>query len=290
MKKNTGLALVVFAGLCGPVAAQDRPTVAMIGTGRVGGSLGPAIAALGYPLVYGSREPGRESVRELVARSGPNASAADQREAAARSDIIFLAVPAEALEEVSRSVGDLSGKIVVDMTSSLKRQAADGYLELVSDTSNSERLQFWHPAARVVRMYIPTMVFFQDPLLLGTPPTVPIAANDPRAKEAVARIIFDIGLDPYDAGPLRMARSLDAMGLMFWVTALQQRKQGYELRLMPSSLLSCFVNLAEGYEKPYDFDDLAQFPEREPPVPCDAWKLPDQGRDQNGKDPAPESR
>lgn len=268
------VALVVLGALPGPVASQDKPVVAMIGTGNVGGSLGPALAELGYPVIYGSRDPERESVRDLVARSGENASAAGQREAAERAEIVILAVPGPALEEVSRKIGDLDGKIVVEMSGGLKRVAADGYLELVSDSTNSERFQSWHPTARVVRMLIPTSIFFADPLMLGTPPTVPIAGDDPRAKEAVARMIFDVGLDPWDAGPLRFSRVFDAVGLMSLVPLQQRRQEGYELKFLQGVPLSCFVDVSEefGFGRPYDLDALAQIPKREPPVPCEEWR------------------
>jgi threonine dehydrogenase-like Zn-dependent dehydrogenase len=68
--------LLAAAGRAANATAQEKPTVAMIGTGTLGGMVGPVIAGLGYPLIYGSREPDRESVRALVARSGVNASAA----------------------------------------------------------------------------------------------------------------------------------------------------------------------------------------------------------------------
>ena len=59
------LLLVVLLALLGPLAVSDSaaaeseplPTVAMIGTGRVGSALGPRLAELGYPVVYGSRNP-----------------------------------------------------------------------------------------------------------------------------------------------------------------------------------------------------------------------------------------
>jgi manganese oxidase len=253
---------------------QEPPVVAMIGTGNVGGTLGPRIAELGYPVVYGSRDPERASVRELVTRSGAKASAATQSEAAARAAIVILAVPGHALEEVSRDLGRLDGKIVVDITSTPKRVAPDGYLELTADSANSERLQARQPAARVVRMFIPSANLFREPLALGTAPTVPLAGNDPHAKEVVASILFDIGLDPWDAGPLRFARSLDALGLMVLVPLQQGRSEGVELKLLRSSALPCFLDLPDafGFGRPYDFDDPAQFPRLEPPISCEVWR------------------
>jgi predicted dinucleotide-binding enzyme len=273
---NTGsifLVLVSLGGLCAPAAAQDKPVVAMIGTGNLAGTFGPALGRAGYPVIYGSRNPTRDSVRRLVQRTGPNATAATQAEAAARARVVILAVPSEVVEEVSRSIG-LDGKIVVDVAGGRKRVAADGYLELVSDSSYAERIQVWLPAARVVRINLPSVAFFLDPLLVGTRPNVLIAGNSTRAKEAVARIIFDTGLDPLDAGPLRFSRVFDALNTMNFVAAQQGRAENYDLKFLPSTPWSCFFDAAAvfGFGRPYDLDSLPQFPRRDPPISCDEWR------------------
>ena len=62
--------------------AAEMETVAIIGTGDMGDSLGPRFAELGYRVVYGSRNPERDKVKALVKKTGKNASAATQMEAA----------------------------------------------------------------------------------------------------------------------------------------------------------------------------------------------------------------
>jgi 8-hydroxy-5-deazaflavin:NADPH oxidoreductase len=273
------LILLVFVGLWGidgRVLAQDKPVVAMIGTGNLAGEFGPAIGRSGYTVVYGSRDPARDVVRALVQRTGPNASAVTQREAVARADVVILGVPGDVLEEVTANLGNLAGKIVVDVSGGLKRLAEDGYLELVSDSTNSERIQVNHPAAHVVRVNLPmnAIPFFLDPVLLGTPPTVLIASDNPRARAIVAGIMFDIGLDPWDAGPLRFSRVFDALNTMLLVPLQQGRTEGYELKIVPGVSLSCFLNVSEffGFGRPYDLDNRVPFPRRSPPVPCDDWQ------------------
>jgi hypothetical protein len=116
--------------------------------------------------------------------------------------------------------------------------------------------------------------FFLDPVLLGTPPTVLIASDNPRARAIVAGIMFDIGLDPWDAGPLRFSRVFDALNTMLLVPLQQGRTEGYELKILPGVSLSCFLNVSEffGFGRPYDLDNRVPFPRRSPPVPCDDWQ------------------
>lgn len=267
------LVLVSLGGIRAPVAAQDKPVVAVIGTGNLAGAIGPALGRAGYPVVYGSRDPARDSVRALVARTGRKASAATQPQAAARAQIVVLAVPGEVVEQVSDALG-LDGKIVLDVSGGRKRVAADGYLELVSDSAHAERIQSRHPSARIVRIFLPSIAFLADPQLVGTPPSVLIAGNSPRAREAVARLIFDVGLDPHDSGPLRFSRVFDALGVLSLIPAQQGRAEGYDLKLLPSTPWSCFfdASAAFGFGRPYDLDSLPRFPRRDPPISCDEWR------------------
>ena len=165
--------LLIVALCLGPglqeAAAQERPAVSIIGTGTLAGSLGPALGRAGYDVTYGSRNPDRETVRELVARSGDGADATGQREAASRTDVVVLAVPPEVVEEVAANLGDLDGKVVVDVSVGEKRVAPDGYLELIPDSTTSERLQSKYPSAGIVRVNLPSIVFFDNPLLVGDP-------------------------------------------------------------------------------------------------------------------------
>lgn len=275
MKWNLILLVVVCLGsLAAPAAAEEKPVVAMIGTGTLAGTFGPAIGRAGYSVVYGSRDPGRDSVRELVGKTGSNASAASPREATANAQIVILAVPRDVLDDVTESLGDLAGKIVVDVSGGMKRVAGDGYLELIPGESNSERIQSRHPNARVVRINLPLMVYFVDPKLVGTPPSVFIAGNQSSARAAVAQLIFDLGLDPWDSGPLRFAQVFDAMNTMALVPSQQGRIEGYEWRLMPSAPLSCFADESKlfGFGRPKELESLRPFPRRDPPIPCDEWQ------------------
>lgn len=267
------LVLATLGALATPAAAQQKPVVAIIGTGNLAGALGPALGRAGYPVVYGSRTPTRDSVRALVARSGPTASAATNPQAVARAAIVVLAVPAGVVEEVSAGLA-LDGKIVLDVSGGRKRVAADGYLELDSDSAHAERIQSRRPSARVVRMSLPSIAFIVNPALVGTPPSVLVAGNSPRAREAVARLIFDLGLDPHDAGPLRFARVIDAMALLGQIPGQQRRDEGYDLKLLPSTPWSCFFDAVQafGFGRPYDLDSLPKFPRRDPVISCDEWR------------------
>ncbi|MBN1240349.1 MAG: NADPH-dependent F420 reductase [Gammaproteobacteria bacterium] len=186
-------------------------TVAVIGTGNVGAALGQRFGELGHRIVYGSREPDREDVERLVAATGPDASAATQEEAARDADIVVLAVPWDVVEDVTRALGDLTGRIVIDPTNP-RSIAEDGLRDYAFDGSNAERIQALAPDASVVKAFSTlgagTML---DPSIAGGPVSVPIAGDDAQAKAAVAELVAGIGLHPVDVGPLRYAHVIEGL-------------------------------------------------------------------------------
>ena len=203
-------AAIIF--LCAPAVAD---IIAVIGTGDVGGSLGPEFAAQGHTIVYGSRDPDRGKVKDLVERTGELASATTPAAAASQADIVVLAVPGLMVEEITESLGDLSGKIIIDPTNPLERRM--NRLEHAVDTSNAEIIQAAAPGAYVVKAFNTlnwkTMV---DPDSAGGPVSIPLVGDNGRAKKKVAELVSGMGLEPIDVGPLRDARWVEGM-LILWI-------------------------------------------------------------------------
>lgn len=240
------------------ITAHAETVVAIIGTGDMGDSIGPKLAEKGYRVLYGSRDPARESVRALVRRSGPNASASNQLKAAQKGEIVVLAVPWPAMETVAQNLGNLDGKIVVDI-STPTRQAEDGYLESLVETSSAELIQQWNPGARVVKTVLAGSYVIDDPLVLGGRTSTFIAADDRQAKEVVARLAYDLGIEPVDAGPLRYAREIEAWARLWFVPVIQKRKQGFEMGTLPGNHWYCIWD-DDWYAPVMDSDNLARFP------------------------------
>jgi len=243
-------------------------TVGVIGTGDMGDSLGPRFAELGYRVVYGSRNPDSGKAQKLVSMTGRNASVTTQEKAAQAADIVVLAVGWPAMETVAQNLGSLDGKIVIDMSMPVE-QAADGYYVSVVETSSAEMIQSWNPGARVVKAFATQASYvIDDPGVVGGPVTVPIASDDRQAKEQVARIVAAMGLDPVDAGPLRLSREIEALQRLYMVPLIQRRAAAWEPYFRRSSFWECIW--ADDWSEPVDdADNLADMPETQgPPTPC----------------------
>lgn len=224
--------------IAGQFAAQGSlaDTIAIIGTGDVAGALGPEFAAQGHTIVYGSRNPARDEIRALVARTGGDASATTPAQSVIGADIVVMAVPGAVVEAVTGNLGDLTGKIIIDPTNAIDRHAG-GYLTLSYDTSSAEVIQGAAPGAHVVKAFNTlnwrTMV---DPESSGGPVSIPLVGDNAEAKARVAQLVEGMGLEAIDVGPLRYARHVEGM-LLIWIHNRYGAGEGpafdYHLRKQP---------------------------------------------------------
>ena len=267
--------LIIWTFTTSVTLAEDSYSIAVIGTGNMGSALGQQLARIGHTVTYGSRDPSRDKVKELVAATGADASATTQRQAAQQSQIIILAVPWSAVESLIPALGDLSRKIIIDITTG-DRQGSDGYPELAIETSTSELIQGWAPNARIAKTPFSGAETVRDPLRHGERTVTYIAADDQEAKEIVARLAFQLQFFPLDAGPLRMARTIDHLGLLYLTPMMQGRPHTWDMLPRVDMDLSC-VSTDGWFEPVEDKGNLARFPnleavdrqcpEREQPTP-----------------------
>lgn len=198
-------------------------TIAIVGTGRMGGAIGTRLAALGHKVIYGSRTPEAKDNAALVEITGNGASTKTQAEAAEAADIVVLAIPWTPAEEVIPALGSLDGKIIIDVTNALK-PGSGGLLEPAIATSAGEQIQEWLPNSQVIKAFN-TVGFhiIADPESAGGPVTVPLVGNNTHAKARVAKIVQAMGFESIDVGPLSHARALEMMSMLYIVPYVNGR-------------------------------------------------------------------
>lgn len=169
--------------------------IGMIGDGNVGTALTNGLTRAGYEVRAVGKEP--QKVKEV----GQWAEA------------IFLAVPFGERENALRTIGNVEGKLVVDVTNAL----GEGMALAVDPRkeSGAEQVQKWAQGARVVKAF--NTVFAQNMdsgQVHGETLSALIAGDDEGAKRKVLDMAKGIGFDAVDAGPLQNARWLETLGLL----------------------------------------------------------------------------
>ena len=275
------LAIISSVGLCYSAGcfSQDNPqpnreVIAILGTGDMGDSFGPRLAKLGYKVIYGSRSPDSERVLALIENTGNGASAMTSDMAARNANIVFLAIPWEPMEQVIKSLGDMEGKTIIDLSWPASILADDGHYQMTTEPSGAEVIQGWLPKAMVVKAFGTTgSNVIDDPNDADGLVTIPIASDHREAKEITARIAAELGLDPVDAGPLRMARNIEAMMELYLVPHTQGRDSGWEFYFRRTNYWQC--NTYTGSEdvsgglSEADLANLAEMPiTHAAPEPC----------------------
>ena len=184
--------------------------IAIIGSGNVGKALAGSFTRAGHDVTLTASNP--DHARDAAAQSGGRA-AASNRDAAAAAELVVLAVQQPAVDGVLAELGDaLAGKVVVDVTNRVDPADPGSTMD---GTSAAEQIQARAPEARVVKAFNTAFASRQaDPVVEGVALDAFIAGDDDQAKQAVAELAGSIGFRPIDAGPLVMARALEAMALL----------------------------------------------------------------------------
>jgi predicted dinucleotide-binding enzyme len=192
--------------------------IAILGSGLMGSALGTAWARAGHGVVFSySRD--QAKLEQLARDGGSGASTAAPNEAVRSAEVVLVSVPWHRLDDALVVAGGptaFSGKIVVSC--SLPMQPDDSDLAIGHDTSGAEQLAVRLPAARVLAAFntIPSELIRPDlqQMTRDERPHVVIMGDDTAAKDVVARLAWDAGFTPVDAGGLRVCRWAEPFGLL----------------------------------------------------------------------------
>ena len=178
-------------------------TVGLIGSGRIGGTVARLAVTAGHRVLL-SNSRGPDTLKDLAAELGPLARAATGREAAEGGELVVVTIPLRAVPSVPP--GPLAGKVVIDTCNYYPRR--DGQFPELDNgaLTSSELIQRHLPSAAVVKAF--NNIYYRHLLSLARPAGaadrtfLPIAGDDPGAKQAVTAFLDSIGYGAVDAGSL----------------------------------------------------------------------------------------
>jgi NADPH-dependent F420 reductase len=206
---------------CTAIVGRPPMNIGIIGAGNVGGALTGSATRAGHSVAVSSK--GGESAKATADQYGARA-ASSNRDAVEGADLVILAVPYTAVDDVLSDIGPaIEGTIIVDVTNPLK---ADYSGLATAEISGAEEIQGKAPGSRVVKAFNTVLAAHQaDPRVAGGLRIDGyVAADDEDAKKIVLGLVEAIGLNPVDAGGLAMARWLEGMA---WLNINLQMKNGW---------------------------------------------------------------
>ena len=189
--------------------------VGILGSGLMGGKLGTIFARAGHDVVF-SYSRSKEKLNRLAREAGKRARAGTPAEAAQDAVALLLAVHWSRVDDVLKQAGNLSGKVIVSC--SLPMNADDTGLVVAHTSSGAEELAKKVPKARVVSAFgtVPSEVLFGvfAARRKARRPSLVYCGDESKSKKIAAELIHDVGFDPVDAGPLRIARYTEPFTLL----------------------------------------------------------------------------
>jgi predicted dinucleotide-binding enzyme len=197
--------------------------IAVIGTGSVGGTIGRRLAELGHSVSFGVRNVLDADAKALIGTIRGNARLASVADAAKDAEVVVLATPYAANAAAIAAAGNLSGKILIDVTNPI---GPDFSLATGFTTSGAEEVAKLAPRAKVFKAM--NQVGFEvmaNPGFAGGKPVMFVAGNDPAGKAVVLELVSSLGFEAIDAGELAIARLLEPYA-MLWIHLMARRNQG----------------------------------------------------------------
>ena len=184
------------------------------GTGREGTGLSVRWAKAGHAVAVGSRDAARaaEKARELSDAAGVTIRGGDNRSVIEDADVVVLCVPYGAHTETLRELkADLAGKLVIDITVPLAPPKVREVHLPQGTSAAQEAAEILGPDVKLVatlhhvsssHLGDHSHQFACDVLVCG---------DDLASKDTTIKLVSELGLRAFDAGPLCNAVALESL-------------------------------------------------------------------------------
>jgi predicted dinucleotide-binding enzyme len=183
--------------------------IGVIGTGRMGSTIGTQWVRYGHDVCFGSRTP--EKAVELAESVGESAKGGSYAAAAEFGDVILMATQWVGVESALNEIRELlDGKILLDCTLPLVNRS----LAVDANSSGVQEIARQVPLAKVAKVFstIDSTHFGHSPF--GSPLSAYCCGDDFSAKKMAGQLAHDIGCDPIDTGPLWMAKYVEGLSFL----------------------------------------------------------------------------
>jgi 8-hydroxy-5-deazaflavin:NADPH oxidoreductase len=196
-------------------AAEGGMKIGVIGSGRVGGTVGALWVKAGYEVMFSARN--LDEVKKLADSLGPKASAGTPEQAAAFGEVLFFSVPYAALPQLGKDLaGQIKGKVVLDSCNPITPR--DGEMAKAAQAKGAGIASAEYlPGARIVRAFnsVGYNSLRSEAHRAGEKIAIPLAGDDEAALKIAAKLVKDAGFEPVIVGPLARGKEFDVGTAVF---------------------------------------------------------------------------
>lgn len=196
---------------------QDHDQNRNLGGGSVGTTLAKALSDNGKEVVIAARDPSKTESK--LKESNLTELRVEAMAAALQTaNVIVLATPGiaddEGIKAFAQSLGDMSGKVVIDATNPVGPFQEGLNVRWGKTTSGGEVLAEALPTAKVYKTFNTVGVehmkyaLGKDMMIAGDP--------DEASRKIAEAVVAGVGFKPFYVGPIRYARNLEAIAEL-WI-------------------------------------------------------------------------
>ena len=190
--------------------------IAVLGAGNIGGTLGRKWAAAGHKIFFGVNNPDSERAQGLRAELGTKVTIGSATEALAASDVVVMALPGKAMDEmITTHAAQLDGKIIIDTANRMGGGPMNSFATFQTRT----------PHAYIFRAFN-TLGWenFADPVFDGIQADLFYCGPDGDVREIVEQMITDVGLRPMRLGDVDQVGVVDSVSAIWFALVFGQGK------------------------------------------------------------------
>lgn len=197
--------------------------ISIIGSGNVGGALAKKWIDAGHTVIIGARTPLSEKNIQLATEIGEDRFTSIEN-AVRQSEVVFLATPATAAVDVAKSLGDTTGKIIIDSMNIVMGRGPAGY------TNTSDAI-LDHTASRDVVKCFNTTGFnnMVNPVYGATSLDLFMAGDSEKGKAVARQLAIDAGFaECYSVGGNDKFTLMEQFAF-FWINLAMMQGQGRDI-------------------------------------------------------------
>jgi len=196
--------------------------IAIIGTGNVGGTLANKWANKGHEINLGVRNINDFKGKELL--NNPNTKVLTIADAVKISEVILLSTPAPSTVEVVKSLGDTTGKIIIDAMNIVMNRGPQGYKHTTDAILDNTQTK------DVVKCFNTTgFNNMQNPNYGDITLDLFVAGDSENGKQAATQLAKDAGFaDCYSIGGNDKFELMEQFA-WFWINLAMFQGQGREI-------------------------------------------------------------